>query len=191
MRPTRSEIRPAGPTASAPGEQEHGRAEAEDPFDAGDRDDRHRPERDRELDHPRLEDEPEREQERVATDGRHHAIRAAQAVGEGASAAVRRVTDVRRAERRVRRSGRPRSGAGRVRARRRTPSRPRSPRATARGSTSRCPGASGRRSRGGRSRSRPSSARTRCTIVAVASAGPDPVSCRSEVNGRPEIRAPR
>ena len=47
------------------------------PFDAGDRDDRHRPERDGELDHPRLEDEPEREQERVAADGRHHAIRAA------------------------------------------------------------------------------------------------------------------
>ena len=38
---------------------------------------------------------------------------------------------------------------------------------------------------------RPSSASTRCTIVAVASAGPRPVSCRSEVNGIPETRAPR
>ena len=62
IRPTRSEIRPAGPTASRAGEQEDGGAEAEDPLDAGDGDDRHRPERDRELDHPRLEDEPEREQ---------------------------------------------------------------------------------------------------------------------------------
>jgi len=37
----------------------------------------------------------------------------------------------------------------------------------------------------------PSSASTRWTIVAVASAGPEPVSWRSEVNGMPEIRAPR
>lgn len=36
-----------------------------------------------------------------------------------------------------------------------------------------------------------SSASTRWTIVAVASAGPAPVSWRSEVNGMPEIRAPR
>ena len=73
MRPTRSEMRPAGPTASRAGEQEHGGAEAEDALDAGDGDDRHRAERDRELDHPRLEDEPEREQERVAADRRHRA----------------------------------------------------------------------------------------------------------------------
>ena len=36
-----------------------------------------------------------------------------------------------------------------------------------------------------------SSASTRRTIVALASAGPRPVSCRSEVNGTPETRAPR
>jgi hypothetical protein len=41
------------------------------------------------------------------------------------------------------------------------------------------------------SRSSPSSPRTRWTIVAVASAGPVPVSCRSDVNGTPETRAPR
>ena len=41
------------------------------------------------------------------------------------------------------------------------------------------------------SSSSPSSASTRWTIVAVASAGPRPVSCRSEVNGIPETRAPR
>ena len=39
--------------------------------------------------------------------------------------------------------------------------------------------------------SSPSSARTRWTIVAVASAGPVPVSWRSDVNGMPETRAPR
>ena len=37
----------------------------------------------------------------------------------------------------------------------------------------------------------PSSPSTRWTIVAVASAGPAPVSCRSDVNGMPETRAPR
>ncbi len=39
--------------------------------------------------------------------------------------------------------------------------------------------------------SRPSSARTARTIVAVASAGPAPVSWRSDVNGTPLTRAPR
>src|SRR5581483_3013778 len=38
---------------------------------------------------------------------------------------------------------------------------------------------------------RPSSARTRCTMVAVASAGPVPEIWRSLVKGRPETRAPR
>src|SRR5579884_1492940 len=38
---------------------------------------------------------------------------------------------------------------------------------------------------------RPSSRSTRRTTVAVASAGPVPVTCRSEVNGIPEMRAPR
>src|SRR4051812_11427863 len=39
--------------------------------------------------------------------------------------------------------------------------------------------------------SRPSSASVRRTIVAVASAGPRPVSWRSDVNGIPDTRAPR
>ena len=39
--------------------------------------------------------------------------------------------------------------------------------------------------------SSPSSASVRRTIVALASAGPVPLSCRSEVNGMPETRAPR
>ena len=47
------------------GDQEHRRPEPEDAVDAGDRDDRDRAERDGELDHPGLADEPEREQERV------------------------------------------------------------------------------------------------------------------------------
>ena len=52
-------------------------------------------------------------------------------------------------------------------------------------------GASARRSSRSTSSSRPSSASVRCTIVALASAGPVPVSCRSEVNGMPETLAPR
>jgi hypothetical protein len=36
-----------------------------------------------------------------------------------------------------------------------------------------------------------SCASTRCTIVAVASAGPEPISWRSDVNGIPLMRAPR
>src|SRR5947207_1196936 len=41
------------------------------------------------------------------------------------------------------------------------------------------------------SSSTPSSASTRWTIVAAASAGPEPVSWRSEVKGIPLTRAPR
>ena len=37
----------------------------------------------------------------------------------------------------------------------------------------------------------PSSASTRFTTVAVDSAGPDPVSWRSDVKGMPDTRAPR
>ena len=71
--PTR---RPDGERA---GDEEHGRAEAEDAVHPGDGDDRHRPERDGELDHPRQEDEPEREQQRVPPDVRHVPIRACSA----------------------------------------------------------------------------------------------------------------
>ena len=45
-------------------------------MDAGDGDDRHRAERDGELDHPGQEHEPEREQERVPPDVAHVPIRA-------------------------------------------------------------------------------------------------------------------
>ena len=39
-------------------------------------------------------------------------------------------------------------------------------------------------------RSTPSSARVRWTMVALGSAGPDPVSLRGEVKGTPDRRAP-
>jgi hypothetical protein len=53
------------------------------------------------------------------------------------------------------------------------------------------PGCVGTTFQSSTSPARPSSASTRWTIVAVASAGPLPVSWRSEVNGIPETRAPR
>ena len=62
------------PVGDAPGradgqrsrDQEDRRPEPEDPLEAGDGDERHRAERDRELDHPREADEPGREHDRVA-----------------------------------------------------------------------------------------------------------------------------
>ena len=60
-------------------DEEHRRAEAEDAVDAGDGNDRHGPESDRKLDHPRQEHEPEREQQRVPADLRHAPITACSA----------------------------------------------------------------------------------------------------------------
>src|SRR5438309_2200854 len=59
------------PSRGRAGQEEDGRAESEDALDAGDGDDRHRPERDGELDHPGQADESCREQERIAACGRH------------------------------------------------------------------------------------------------------------------------
>ena len=161
------------------------------PFDAGDGDDRHRAERDRELDHPRLEDEPECEQQRVAPDRAHAAIRAR---SPARTPLRRRVTGCRTcvaAERGVRDAAdgdhAPAAGelvgedaaGGDLAARRR------------RGSTIAVPGWVGTTFQRSTRSARPSSASTRCTIVAVASAGPVPVSWRSDVNGMPEMRAPR
>ena len=53
------------------------------------------------------------------------------------------------------------------------------------------PGCVGTRFQSRTPSSSPSSASVRCTIVAVASAGPLPDSWRSDVNGIPETRAPR
>ena len=66
---------PRRPDRQCPGDEEHRRAEAEDAVDAGDGHDRHRPERDCELDHPRLEHEPQREQQRVPAHIVHWSIR--------------------------------------------------------------------------------------------------------------------
>ena len=107
IRPTRSEMRPAGPTASAPAIEEDRRAEAEDALEAGDRDERDRPERDRELHHPRQADEPGREHDRVAAKRAQprpaaHESTASQAAPELGRAAVRGMADVDAAERLVR-----------------------------------------------------------------------------------------
>jgi hypothetical protein len=53
------------------------------------------------------------------------------------------------------------------------------------------PGCVGTTFQSSTSSSTPRAASTRWTIVAVASAGPAPVSCRSDVKGIPLMRAPR
>ncbi len=190
IRPTRSERRPAGPTARAPAIRNTAGPSPRMPFDPGDRDDRHGAERDRELDHPRLEDEaPVRAAAALRRDRAH-----AESEHEGRrrTRPRRRVTDAGRARRRARRArrGRRRSPAGRSAS---------SSAKTRPAATSPRVGGAVRRRRAGMGRNdvpeedasaRPSSASTRCTIVAVASAGPSPVSCRSDVNGIPEMRAP-
>jgi hypothetical protein len=53
------------------------------------------------------------------------------------------------------------------------------------------PGCVGTMFQSSTSSSTPSSHSVAWTIVALASAGPSPVSCRSDVNGMPLTRAPR
>ena len=121
-------------------------------------DDRHRAERDGELDHPRLEDEPGREQQRVPADDAHASSSYAARAGTRAPP-WRRVADVRRrrarawATRPTATTRRPRASSRDERQRRRR-SRPR---VGGRFDAARRRGASGRRSRAARRRSTPSS----------------------------------
>ena len=192
IRPTRSISRPAGPTASAPASEEDRRPEAEDPLDAGDGDERDGAERGRELERAGVRDEAAGEEERVPADVTPHnaSVRRSPSANAsappcdgcrtyGASSAVG--GDAADGDRR----------GGRVSAPRGTGGQRRSRRASVGGSTPPSPDASARRSRAGRPPRRPSAASTRCTIVALASAGPEPVSWRSDVNGMPLTRAPR
>ena len=160
--------------------------------DAGDRDDRHRAERDGELDHPGLEDEPGREQEGVPPDRRHGAITARERALELDGATVRGMPHVRARRAPRARRGRPRStrAAARELVGEDSARLAISARVGARFDVS-LPGCVGTTFQSSTSSARPSSASARCTIVAVASAGPLPVSWRSEVNGMPETRAPR
>ena len=177
------------------GGEEDRRPEAEDPLDAGDEHERHRADRDRELDHAGERRQRRREQDRVAADrellhGTSLREHRGEALTEGRRAAARRVADVGAAEPRVRE---PADGITR---------RPRasSPRNGAASSISRrvggrfdrsVPGCVGTRFQSRTSSASPSSASARWTIVAVASAGPAPVSWRSDVSGIPETRVPR
>ena len=106
---------------------------------------------------------------------------------------LRRAPDAGRTARRSPpgRGARRRSRAGREGARAGTAARLRPRRRSASGSTAPCPGWVGTTFQSTTSSSRPSSARTRWTTVALTSAGPRPVSWRSEVNGIPLTRAPR
>jgi hypothetical protein len=90
MRPRRSPARPAGNTARGARDEEDRRSEPENPLDAGHGDERHRRQRDDELDHPGEADHPAREQEGVTPDGvrLHVAIQAQAAARLSAKAAA-------------------------------------------------------------------------------------------------------
>ena len=177
------------------GREEDRRAEAQDPFDARDEDERDGGNGNRQLDHAREARQGGREQDGVPADRKavHKpslSERRNQPSPKRCRTAVRGVADVRPAEPRVRdpadRDHLPAVGelGEERRARFDLDSR-------------RWPV----RARGARVRrhdipeedvvSIPSSASTEWTMVAVASAGPVPVSWRSEVRGMPEMRVPR
>ena len=106
-----------------------------------------------------------------------------QARGERDRAAVRGVANVRRRRAPRPRAVRLRRRAGRASARRGTAARPRTSARVGRRFDVAVPGCVGTTFQSSTSSATPSSASTRCTIVALASAGPAPVSCRSDVNG--------
>ena len=188
---------PPDPVGDAPGrsdreragDQEHGRPEPEDPLEPGDRDERHRPERDRELHHPGQADEPCGEHDRVAA-------------GRGVTRPLPLETPPEPPRRRA-------TGGGGTAAERLVGDAPDRDDAAAAGEL-----AGERQARGdlGARRAAVRALVTRVrrhdvpeqhlllepefgerpwTIVAVASAGPVPVNWRSEVSGIPETRAPR
>ena len=180
-------------------DEEDRRPEAEDPLDPGDEHERDRGERDRELDHPGEADELGREQRpRSGGSGTVSTARRPASASSGVEAAAerrprRRGTGWRTygaAERAcaTRPTGDDAAAARELGAERRAAS---TPRGSARRFERSVPGCVGTTFQSRTSSAMPSSSSTRWTIVAVASAGPVPVSCRSEVNGMPETRVPR
>ena len=191
IRPTRSIRRRPARRRSRP-RQEDRRAETEHALHAGDRDERDGAERGRELERAGVRDEARGEKERVPANvpGHRPSVRRRPAAN-ARRAAVRGMADVRHVEHLGRDTPDGDRPAGRASARRGTGGTRRSRRGSGGGSTPPSPDASGTTFQSRTSFSTPSSARTRCTIVALASAGPVPVSCRSDVNGMPLTRAPR
>ena len=196
IRPTRSPSPAGREDGDRPAEQVDRRPEPENPLDPGDRDERHGRKGDEELDRPPFrQTSPPASKTAFRVTGKpciDLSNHGAQPVPERRRASTRRDGG---------RTG-PERGRGHASDRdRRTcrcarPARERQAgrdleRASACGSTSPCRDGSGRRSRAGRRRRPPSSTSVLWTIVALASAGPAPVTCRSDVNGSPETRAPR
>ena len=196
IRPKRSMARPGGQGEEGAGPEHDRRAEADEAFDADDEDDRKRRDRGGELQHRGVGSERGREQDGVPPDRglrlRHRALRST----PSGRPARRRARGGERTRRRARprRDGRRRSCGDPGRA---GPGNQREPsisspvgRRFVSGSPGRC-GCVGTRFQSRTEPSRPSSASTRWTIVALASAGPCPESCRSDVKGTPLTRAPR
>src|SRR5262249_5601786 len=177
------------PDGQRPGDEEDRGPEPEDALDAGDGDDRDRPQSNGELDHPRQADEPRREQDRVPARRAHeskHSSPCRNAVAppcDGwrtyvpprASCATRPTATIRRQPES--------SGANETPAAISARFGRRLERAS--------PGCVGTAFQSSTSSSQPRSASTPWTTVAVASAGPSPVSWRSEVSGMPDTRVPR
>src|SRR5262249_54458476 len=170
-------------------EGEDGGAGGEDALDARGGDDRDRSQRHGELDHPRQADEPCREQDRVPAYRAHERRRSSPCrnavappcdgwrtyVPPRAACATRPTATTVRPAASCRATEMPAATSARV-GRRAGPA---------------APGWVGTAFQSTTSSSQPRSASTRWTTVAVASAGPSPVSWRSEVSGMPDTRVPR
>ena len=188
-RPKRSIARPAGQRGEAGRGEEDRRAEPEQPRDPGDLHERDRVHGRRELEEARVHGERRGEQDRVALDVQRHAASVARnsdappwdgwrTYGAPSARSARRPTaSTRRPSATRSTNGSPAAISAAV-GRRFDDETP-----------GRC-GCVGTRFQSSTSSAIPSSASVRCTIVALSSAGPVPVSCRSEVNGIPETLAP-
>ena len=197
-RPYRSISRPAGSAASAPAVRKIAGPSPRIPSIPVTSDERDGADRDGELDHAGEARQRRREQDRVAPDRKRSTARPyrEQRSARPARNAAAPPCDGWRTY------GPPsRACASRPIATTRRPSRELAeerrrcldlgPRSGGRFELRRCRGCVGTTFQSRTSSSIPSSASVRWTIVAVASAGPLPVSWRSDVNGRPETRAPR
>ena len=182
--------RATGRQRGEPGRREEDRrAEPEQPRDPGDLHERDRVHGRRELEEARVHGERRGEQDRVALDVQSHAASVARnsdappwdgwrTYGAPSARSARRPTaSTRRPSATRSTNGSPAAISAAV-GRRFDDETP-----------GRC-GCVGTRFQSSTSSAIPSSASVRCTIVALSSAGPVPVSCRSEVNAIPETLAP-
>ena len=178
------------------GDEEDRRPEAQDALDARDEDERDGRNGDRQLDHAGEARQGGRKQDGVPADRKavHKpslSERRREPCPKRRRAAARGMADIRPTEARVGDPADRDRPADLRRARRGTARSLRSPLRVGGRFELSVPGCVGTTFQRRTSLSIPSSASTAWTMVAVASAGPVPVSWRSEVRGMPEMRVPR